>query len=148
MTSPTSSWLVIQKYLTAMCSVLIILGFYLFLSNWITLVLSCLIATLDPKGFNREFKLIDLTCDSKKFFIHMTNSIVSLTLTRSASVELFVLIFCFDNKYNKLPCSNVRHAPVWLLQSGCTANDASMFQVSVSLLSESTTSERWTVSSK
>ena len=80
-------------YLTVMCSVLLLLEFYPFLSNWITLVLSCLIVTLDLKNFNGEFKLIDLTYDSKKCVIHMKNVIAPSTPTSSASVELFILIF-------------------------------------------------------
>ena len=118
-----------------MCLVLLLLDFPPFLSSWIALVLSCSIVTLDPNGFNGEFMIIDLSCDSKKYFAHMTNVIASSTPTSSASVELLVLIFWFVDTDNTLPCPNVRHAPVWLLQSGCTANDASMFQVRVQLLS-------------
>ena len=114
-----------------MCLVLLLLDFRLFLSSWIALILSCSIVTSDLKGFNEEFTLIDLTCDSKKCFIHMTYVTVSSTPTRSTSVELLVLIFCFDDKDNTLPCLNVRHAPVWLSQSGCNTNNASMFQVRV-----------------
>ena len=53
---------------------------------------------LDPKGFNRELTLIDLTCDSKKCLIHMINIIASSNPISSSLVELFVLMFCFDNK--------------------------------------------------
>ena len=116
-----------------MCLVLFLLDFPPFLSSWIALVLSCSIVTSDPKGFNVEFMLIDLTCDSKKCFIHMTNVIASSTPTSLALVELFVLIFCFADIDNTLPCPKVRQAPVWLLQSGCTANDALIFQVRVLL---------------
>ena len=110
------------------------------------LVLSYSIVTADPKGFNGEFMIIDLTCDSKKCFIHMTNIIASSTPTISASVEILVLIFYFADIDNTLPCPKVRQAPVWLLQSGYTANDASMFQVNVPLLSAPNTNGRWTVS--
>ena len=65
------------------------------------------------KGFNGEVTLIDLICDSKKCFIHMTNVIKSSTQTSSASVELLVLIFCFaDIIDNALPCPKVKQAPV------------------------------------
>ena len=101
---------------------------------------------LDPKGINEEFTLIDLTCDSKKSFIRMTNVIASSTPMSSASVELLVLIFYFADMDNTLPCPKVRHAPVWLLQSGCTANDASIFQVEVPLLFAPITNGSWTVS--
>ena len=128
--------------------VLLLLDFRPFLSNWITLILSCLIITSDPKGFNGEFMLIDLSCESKKYFIHTTNVIASSTPSCSVSAELLVLIFYFDDKDNTLPCPNVRHSPVWLLQSGRTTNDASMFQVRVPLLSTPITSGKWTVSFK
>ena len=128
------------------CLVLLLLDFYAFLSSWIALVLSCLIVTSDPKGFNGGFILIDLTCDSNKCFIHMTNVIASSTSISSASAELLVLIFYFADIDNTLPCPNVRHAPVWLLHSGCTANDESMLQVRVLLSSVTITSGRYTVS--
>ena len=73
------------------------------------------------------------------------NVIAASTPTSLASVELFVLIFCFNDKDNKLPCPNVKHIPVWLLQSGCTANNASMLKVRVSLLFAPITSDRWTI---
>ena len=41
-----------------MCLVLLLLDFHPFLSYWMALILSCLIVTLDPKGFNGEFMLI------------------------------------------------------------------------------------------
>ena len=63
----------------------LLFDYYQFLSNCITLILSYLIVTLDPKGFNRKFTLIYLTCDSKKCFIYMTNVIASSTPTISAS---------------------------------------------------------------
>ena len=113
-------------YHTLICLVLLLLDFHPFLSSRIALILSCLIVTLDPKGFNGEFTIIDVTCDSKKCFIHMTNVIVSSTPTSSALVELLVVIFCFVDMDKTLQCPKVRQAPVWLLQSGCTANDVSM----------------------
>ena len=63
----------------------------------------------------------------------MTNVIVLSTPTSLALVDLLVLIFCFADIDNTLPCPKVGQALVWLLQSGCTANDASMFQVKVPL---------------
>ena len=86
-----------------MCLVHLFLNFHPFLSNWIPLILSCLIVTSNFKGFNGKFTLIDLTCDSKKCFIHMTNGMASSTATSSASVELLVLNFYFDNKDKTLP---------------------------------------------
>ena len=127
---------------------LLLLDCHLFLPSWIALILSCSIVTSDPKGFNREFTLIDLTCDKKNCFIHMTNVITLSTHTSLASVELLASIFCFSDIENTLPCPNVRHTPVWLLQSGCTANDASMFQVRDPLSSTLITSDRWIVSSR
>ena len=126
--------------------VLLLLDFHPFLSHWITFVLSCSIVTSDPKGVSGEFTLIDLTCDSKKCFIQMTNVIALSTPTSSASVELLVLIFYFLDIDNTLQCPKVRQAPVWLLQSGCTANDASIFQVGVPLLLAPITNGRWIVS--
>ena len=41
----------------------LVLDFHPFLSKWIALVLSSLIVTSDPKGFNEEFTSIDLSCD-------------------------------------------------------------------------------------
>ena len=122
------------------CLVLLLVDFHQFFSSWIALVLSCLIIASDHKSFNGEFMLIDLTYDSKKCFIHMTHIIASSIPTSSASVELLELIFCFADINNTPSCPNVRHAPVWLLQSGCTANDASMFQVRVPLSTASITS--------
>ena len=72
----------------------------------------------------------------------MTNIIASLTSMSLASVKLIVLIFNFDNKDSILPCPNVRHTLVWILQSRCTANVASLFQNSVPLLFAPITSDR------
>ena len=116
-----------------MCLVLLLLDFNPFLSSWIALVLSCSMITSDPRGFKGEFISTDRTCDSKKCSIHMTKVMASSTPTSSASVELLVLIFCFVDIDSILPCPKVRQAPVWLLQSGWTANDTSIFQVSLPL---------------
>ena len=76
-----------------MCLVLLLLDFHLFLSSQITLIVSCSIVTSDPRGFNGEFVSINHTCDSKKYFIHMTKVMALSTPKSSASVELLVLIF-------------------------------------------------------
>ena len=47
--------------------------------------------------------LIDLTCDTKKYFINMTNVIVLSTPVSPVSDKLFVFLFCFDDKDNIIP---------------------------------------------
>ena len=64
----------------------------------------------------------------------MTSVIASSSYTSSDSVQLFVLIFCFNNKDEKFPCPNIKYALVWRFQYECTTNDASMFQIRVQLL--------------
>jgi hypothetical protein len=66
------------------------------------------------------------TCASRKLQVQMTSGIPSSTPTSSASVELLVLRHCFqDIEYTDLFLSDIV-PPVWLLMSGCTANDASI----------------------
>ena len=69
-------------------------------------------ATSDPRDFNELFVFIEHTCDSKKCLIHKTKVIALSTPRSSASVELLVLIFCFADIDNILPCPKVRQALV------------------------------------
>ena len=66
----------------------------------------------DPRGFKGELISTDCTSDSNQCFIHMTKVMASSTLTSSASVEPFVLIFCYADIDAILPCPKVRQAPV------------------------------------
>ena len=58
--------------------------------------------------------------------------------------EPFSLFLCFDDKDNMLPCTKV-HIPIWLLDSGCTANDTGAYEVRISLLSVLNTDGSWTL---
>jgi hypothetical protein len=94
-----------------MCRVRLVLEAYPFFSNCIVLVLSCSMTTSLPIFFNTESSLIDLICCSTNSCIHSTKYIASSTPTSSASVELFVLIFCFNDIDISAPCPNDRTAP-------------------------------------
>jgi hypothetical protein len=94
-------------------------------SSWMVLVLSCWIMVSHPIFFKTESSLIDLICCSTNSCIYSTKFIASSTPTNSASVELFVLIFCYMDNDIRAPCPNDSTAPVWLHMSLCIANDAS-----------------------
>ena len=132
--SPALSLSVIYKYYMLICLVLFLHDFHSFLSSWIALVLSCLIVTLDPKGFNGEFMLLDLICHLKKSFVPLINVIALPTPMSSYPVKHLLLIFYFVDINNTLPFTKIRQAPVWLVQSRRTLNDELVFQVRILLL--------------
>ena len=63
---------------------------------------------------------------SRKCFNQIICGSASEIPTSSASVELFVTSFCFDDRQYIAPLPKVMYTPVWLLMSElCVANDAS-----------------------
>ena len=68
-------------------------------------------------------------CISRKCRTHDTMYCASFTATTSPSVELRVLIFCFEDMDIGQLFPIVIVAPVWLLMLGCTAKDASIHQL-------------------
>ena len=110
--SPLLSLSVMKKYLMLMCFVCFVLDRFPFLCRRIELVLSCSTITVFPRHFNFEFSGTIRACSCRKYFIHKIKVMASSTPTNSASVELRVVIFCFDDKERMLPCPSVQVAPV------------------------------------
>lgn len=110
--SPLLILSVMKKYLTLMCLVRFVLDRCPFLSKSIALVISCSTITVLPRLFNFEFSGTIRACSCTKYFIQKMKVMASSTPTNSASVELWVVIFCFDDKERILPCPNVQVAPV------------------------------------
>ena len=110
--SPLLNLSVMKKYLMLMCFVRFVLDRFPFLCRSIELVLSCSTITVFPRLFNFEFSGTVRACSRRKYFIHKIKVMASSTPTNSASVELRVVIFCFDDSDRMLPCPNVQVAPV------------------------------------
>jgi hypothetical protein len=73
----------------------------------------------------RMFSLIPFSCASMKYLVHIICDIASSAPTRSASVELRVLIFCFFYMLDMEPLPMDMVAPVCPQQSPWVAKEAS-----------------------
>src|SRR6056300_1167749 len=83
------------------------------------------------------FFSIGYPCASINSFVHKICVTASSTPMSSASVELRLFSFCFFVRTCIPPSPIVITAPVWLLKSGCTANDASTYHLMVLKFSQS-----------
>lgn len=71
------------------------------------------------------FLVTSYPCSIKNILTHRIGGITLFTAMSLASVELRLLIFCFDETLIGHPRPMLIHAPVWLFISLCTAKDAS-----------------------
>ena len=108
-----------------------------FASRQMLLVLSC----CKTNGCAPSFLIIDVAGS----FTHIIKFIASSKPIISATIELVELTFCLFESENTAALPNVSIAPVWLLMSLCTANEASILQRSVPDASHPIINDRCTV---
>ena len=126
-----------------MCLVLLVLDHLPNLSSCMVLVLSCSNTLVLPSAFLFTTVSWCCICQSKNNLLHTKKFIALPITTRSVSVELLVLIFCFRDIDIRALLPMIMAAPVWLRMSSCTAKVASTLHVKIPVSSRPISNDRW-----